>query len=170
MARRVKTGDTDNMEAQAAKKYWPRLMGKDFKRGTHHGGKNASLNYGYTVLRSAVARSVLAAGLHPSLSLHHQSRGDALRLADDLMEPFRPWVDHVVCRFSENFENNDDFELGIDHKTALVGVLTIDLQSPHGISPMQVCMDRLAQSLVQVYLKARKTIELPGPISPNILR
>lgn len=170
MARRVKTGDADNMEAQAAKKYWPRLMGKDFKRGTHHGGINASLNYGYTVLRSAVARSVLAAGLHPSLSLHHQSRGDALRLADDLMEPFRPWVDHVVCRFPENFKNDGDFELGIDHKTALVGVLTFDLQSPHGISPMQVCMDRLAQSLVQVYLKARKTIELPGPISANTVR
>ena len=163
MAGRIKSGDSDNIEAQAARKYWPRLMGSEFKRGTHQGGIKVSLNYGYTVLRAAVARSVIAAGLHPSLSLHHQSRGDALRLADDLMEPFRPWVDHAVCQLNDQLNAGQDFDLDRKQKAALVAVLTIDLQSPHGASPMQVSMDRLAQSLVQVFLNARKTMELPGP-------
>lgn len=93
MAGRVKSGDPDNLEAQAARRYWPRLMGDEFRRDRNADGINAALNYGYTVLRAATARSILAAGLHPSLSVNHQSRGDALRLSDDLMEPFRPWVD-----------------------------------------------------------------------------
>ncbi len=168
MADRVKSGDSDNLEAQAARRYWPRLMGKNFKREGHQGGINASLNYGYTILRAAVARSVLAAGLHPSLSLHHQSRGDSLRLADDLMEPFRPWVDHAVRKIAE-YEGDQDFSLGRDHKTALVEVLTLDLQGPLGASPMQVSMDRMAQSLVQVFLEERKVLELPGPPLPLAL-
>jgi len=86
-----------------------------------------------------------------------------LRLADDLMEPFRPWVDHAVCQLNDQLNAGQDFDLDRKQKAALVAVLTIDLQSPHGASPMQVSMDRLAQSLVQVFLNARKTMELPGP-------
>lgn len=167
MANRIKSGDSTNIEAQAAKRYWPRLMGENFRRGDHQGGKNAALNYGYTVLRAAVARSILGAGLHPSLSLQHQSRGDALRLADDLIEPFRPWIDHKVRKITEH--QDDNFELDREHKESLVAVLTLDLQGPHGASPMQVCMDRMAQSLVQVFLGERKTMELPGPPLPLAL-
>ena len=170
MARRIKSGDRDNIEAQAARKYWPRLMGEEFKRGDHQGGINAALNYGYTVLRAAVARSVLAAGLHPSLSLHHQSRGDALRLADDLMEPFRPWVDHVARKIAGTLKGEQDFKLSREYKAALAEVLTIDFQGPQGASPMQVCMDRMAQSLVQVFMETRKTMELPGPPLPLALK
>ena len=169
MATRIKSGDSDNIEAQAARRYWPRLMGDGFKRGTHVGGVNACLNYGYTVLRAAVARSILAAGLHPSLSLQHQSRGDALRLADDLMEPFRPWVDHAVRKIVENLVGDHNFELNRDHKIVLAGILTLDLQGPQGASPMQTCMDRMAQSLVQIFLEERKTMELPGPPLPLTL-
>lgn len=169
MAGRVKSGDSDNIEAQAARRYWPRLMGKDFKRGAGEGGINAALNYGYTVLRAATARSILAAGLHPSLSLHHQSRGDALRLADDLMEPFRPWVDHAVCKIAADHKGKDNFELERARKAALVSVLNLDLQGALGASPMQVCMDRMAQSLAQVFLGERKTMELPLPPIPLVL-
>src|SRR5690606_36027162 len=88
MAREVRSGDATNVEAQAARRYWIALFGKEFTRDRQAGGINAALNYGYTVLRAGVARAILAAGLHPSLSIHHESRGDALRLADDLMEPF----------------------------------------------------------------------------------
>jgi len=169
MARRVKSGDEDNLEAQAARRYWPRLMGQGFKRGQHRGGINGALNYGYTVLRAASARSVLAAGLHPSLSLHHQSRGDALRLADDLMEPFRPWVDYVVRNIVPDSDQEHEFEFLREHKAALVGVLTLDLQGPLGASPMQVCMDRMAQSLAQVFMGEVKTMDMPGPPLPLAL-
>ena len=166
MATRIKAGDKDNLEAQAARRYWTRLMGEDFRRDRGEPGINAALNYGYTVLRSATARSVLAAGLHPSLSLQHQSRGDALRLADDLMEPFRPWVDHCVCRMAQNAGNDPAFDLDASRKAALAGILSLDLQGPQGNSPVQLCMDRLAKSLVQVFLGERRRMELPGPPMP----
>lgn len=162
MASRVKSGDSDNLEAQAARRYWPRLVGDDFKRDRNEAGINAALNYGYTILRAAVARSTLAAGLHPSLSLQHQSRGDPFRLTDDLMEPFRPWIDHIVRRMMEDAGDGHVLDLDQERKAALVGVLMLDLQGPQGSSPMQVCMDRLAQSLVQVFLGKRKEMELPG--------
>jgi len=169
MAVRIKSGDSENMEAQAARKYWKRLMGGKFKRGTHEGGINGALNYGYTILRAGIARSILAAGLHPSLSIHHQSRGDALRLADDLIEPYRPWVDYVTYKIANVFDENQEFELTPEHKAKLVGVLTLDLQTPLGASPMQICMDRMAQSLVDVFLGERKDIELPAPPIPLAL-
>ena len=161
MAGRVKSADRENLEAQAARRYWPRLLGEGFRRDRQAENINAALNYGYTVLRAATARSILAAGLHPSLALHHQSRGDALRLADDLMEPFRPWVDHAVKRVTIDMKSGQDFQLDSEHKLKLVKVLTLDMQSSHGASPMQICMDRMAQSLVQVFLGEQKTLELP---------
>lgn len=161
MAGRVKSGDGDNLEAQAARRYWPRLMGSDFKRDQQADDGNAALNYGYTVLRAAVARSILAAGLHPSLALQHQSRGDALRLADDLMEPFRPWIDHKVGQLMRSSETGEIL-LNKEAKTSLAAVLSMDLQSSVGSSPMQLCLDHMAQSLVQVFLGNRRDLELPG--------
>jgi CRISPR-associated protein Cas1 len=163
MIPRIKTGDKENIEAQAARRYWPRLMGDDFKRDRAADGINAALNYGYTILRSASARSILAAGLHPSLSIQHQSRGDALRLADDLMEPFRPWVDLYVCRLIRDLETDKELDLTSENKALLASVLSLDLQGPQGNSPLQTCIDRLAQSLVQIFMGECKKLELPGP-------
>lgn len=98
VARRVRSGDPDNVEAQAARRYWPALMGKDFRRDRGRDGANALLNYGYTVMRATVARAVVAAGLHPTIGIQHANRGDAFALADDLVEPFRPLVDALVAR------------------------------------------------------------------------
>jgi CRISP-associated protein Cas1 len=168
MAGRVKSGDSDNLEAQAARRYWPRLMGDEFRRDRNADGINAVLNYGYTVLRAATARSILTAGLHPSLSVNHQSRGDALRLADDLMEPFRPWVDQRVCGIlSSSPDGTIDLTSGI--KAALASVLTIDFETPQGTSPMQVCIDRAAQSLARVFMGEQRDIELPRPPVPLML-
>jgi len=166
MAKRVRSGDPDNLEAQAARRYWSRLMGKGFKRDRQEEGLNAALNYGYIVLRAAAARSILAAGLHPSLSIQHQSRGDALRLADDLMEPFRPFVDHTVLQCANNLEKSQTLELTKETKTELVKVLSLDLQSVHGASPLQLCLDRLAQSLVDVYMGEKTKLELPTAPMP----
>src|SRR5690606_16366181 len=83
-ARQVRSGDPENIEAQAARRYWPLLMGEGFRRDRAAGGPNALLNYGYTVLRAGVARAVVSAGLHPSLGLHHSNRGNSMCLVDDL--------------------------------------------------------------------------------------
>ena len=162
MARSVKLGDESNVEAQAARRYWPQMMGSDFRRDRTAAGANAMLNYGYTVLRAGTARAILAAGLHPSLSLNHQSRGEALRLADDLMEPFRPWVDLTVRRQLEIGET----QLTTDVKARLAEAMTLDLAGPRGASPVQICLNRLASSLAQVFLKERRELEFPGPPLP----
>ncbi|MEQ8228895.1 MAG: type II CRISPR-associated endonuclease Cas1 [Rhodospirillales bacterium] len=158
MARSLKSGDPENVEAQAARRYWPRLMGEDFRRERDADGVNAMLNYGYTVLRAAAARSILAAGLHPSLSVHHESRGDALRLADDLMEPFRPYVDLAVARRAERSQT----ELNKEAKAALASVLTLDLAGPNGARPLQSCLNYLATSLALIYLGQNRKLDLPG--------
>ncbi len=160
--RAVKAGDPANVEAQAARRYWSLMLGKGFRRDRDIGGANAFLNYGYTVLRAATARSILGAGLHPSLSLHHISRGAALRLADDLMEPFRPYVDLVVRRLGPK----EGAELDREAKAALAAITLFDLTGPKGASPIQTCLDRLAVSLAQVFLGEIKKLELPGPPLP----
>ncbi|MCP4184345.1 MAG: type II CRISPR-associated endonuclease Cas1 [Hyphomicrobiales bacterium] len=169
MTARVKSGDRDNLEAQAARRYWPRLLGKEFRRDRQTDNINGALNYGYTILRAGVARSILAAGLHPSLAIHHQSRGDALRLADDLMEPFRPWVDNIVKQLSDEIGAKTEFVMEKDHKARLVAVLSMDLQTKRGASAIQTCMDRMAQSLVQVFLGEEKNLELPQNPLPLVL-
>jgi CRISPR-associated protein Cas1 len=97
MAARVRTGDQGNLEAQAARKYWGLVFGDSkFRRGSDKPDQNRHLDYGYTVLRAAVARALCAAGLHPSIGLRHKNRYDAFCLAADVMEPFRPLVDRRV--------------------------------------------------------------------------
>ena len=166
LARKVRSGDPDNIEGMAARRYWTQMMGDGFRRDRGAGGANALLNYGYMVLRAATARSILAAGLHPSLSIHHQSRGTALRLADDLMEPFRPFVDGIVKRLLETVGDG----LDRDAKAALVSVTTLDLEGPRGVSPLQTCLDRLATSLALVYMEKKGQLVLParpGASSPR---
>ncbi|MBT4907459.1 MAG: type II CRISPR-associated endonuclease Cas1 [Rhodospirillaceae bacterium] len=162
LAKSVRSGDPENIEAQAARRYWPLMMGENFSRDRGAPGINAMLNYGYMVLRAATARSIIAAGLHPSLSIHHQSRGTALRLADDLMEPFRPHVDIVVRRMDEAGAG----DLDRDVKARLAAVTTLDLEGPKGASTLQTCIDRLALSLAQVYLGERDRLIFPGPALP----
>ena len=158
LAKRVRSGDPDNIEAQAARRYWRLMMGSEFRRERDRGGANALLNYAYMILRAGTARSILGAGLHPSLSLHHTSRGNALRLADDVMEPFRPYADLAVRRLVA--EGTETLEPAV--KARLSGIMTLDLEGPRGASPLQTCLDRCAASLAQVFLGERKTLELPG--------
>ncbi len=160
MAKEVLSGDTTNIEAQAARRYWPMLMGRDFQRDRAAAGVNAALNYGYTVLRAGAARSIIAAGLHPSLSIHHESRGDALRLADDLMEPFRAYVDWMVWQLAEEGPLTD---LQSEDKRHLARVLTLDLPGRDGVSPIQIWLDRLAGSYAKICLGEAKTLDLPLP-------
>src|SRR5579883_3626215 len=99
LAAGVRSGDPQNLEARAARIYWKNLFGEDdFRRNPEGEGLNPILNYGYAVLRAICARALCAAGLHPSVGIHHHNRYDAFCLADDLMEPFRPLVDRVAAR------------------------------------------------------------------------
>lgn len=162
LAAKVRSGDPDNAEAQGARRYWTLLLGEGFRRDQGAGGLNAMLNYGYTVLRAATARSVIAAGLHPTLGLHHSNEGNAMRLVDDLMEPFRPIVDLKVWQL----HRRGDTELTSGTKRSLVSALYEDMQTPNGATPVIVCAQRLATSLAQVYLREREHLELPLPGLP----
>ena len=157
LSRRVKSGDPDNVEAQAARHYWPNLMGSSFRRDQQDAGVNAMLNYGYTILRSATARAVVAAGLHPSIGLHHSNDNNAMRLVDDLVEPFRPFVDLRVWKLTQA----GAVDVNSVTKRALVNVLYADVDLPCGASPVFVCIQRLAVSLAQVFLNQTKKLELP---------
>lgn len=157
LASKVRSGDPNNLEAQGARRYWTLLFGNEFRRDQGASGINAMLNYGYTVLRAAVARAVIAAGLHPTLGLHHSSEGNSMRLVDDLVEPFRPIVDLKVWQLSRSGHN----EVTPDTKRALVHSLYEDMQTDTGATPVLVCTQKLATSLALVYLGKRKNLDLP---------
>ncbi|QDT65271.1 type II CRISPR-associated endonuclease Cas1 [Calycomorphotria hydatis] len=117
----VGSGDPRNVEARAARKYWPLLFNDDgFRRDRDRNDQNRLLNYGYAVLRAITARAICAVGLHPSVGLHHKNRYNAFCLADDLMEPFRPVVDLVVAR---HVEGGGDTELNSQSRQLLIGSL-----------------------------------------------
>jgi len=165
LVRKVRSGDPENVEAQGARRYWALLFPNDFRRDQNADGTNALLNYGYTVLRATTARAVIAAGLHPSIALHHSNANNAMRLVDDLMEPFRPMIDLKVWQLRRNGEN----EVTPDTKRALVRVMYDDMQTDAGSTPVMVCTQRLATSLAQAYLGEREKLDLPLPGLPLTL-
>jgi CRISPR-associated protein Cas1 len=162
LASKVRSGDPSNIEGQAARLYWGLLFGKSFRRNREAVGANAMLNYGYTVLRAIVARHVMAAGLHPGIPLHHANEGNAMRLVDDVMEPFRPLVD-VCVRYLID-AGNVEMDIGVRRELAILG--TRSLRTAHGVSPVSVVVQRLSTSLAQVYGKPSASLELPDVSFP----
>ena len=162
LVKKVRSGDPENFEAQGAKRYWGLLFGDDFRRDQQGGGINAMLNYGYTVLRAATARAVIAAGLHPTIGLHHSNESNAMRLVDDLMEPFRPMIDLKVWQLSKQGETMVTPEC----KRALVRSLYDDMQTSAGATPVMVCAQKLAVSLAQVFMGEKDKLDLPLPGLP----
>ncbi|MCX7703767.1 MAG: type II CRISPR-associated endonuclease Cas1 [Planctomycetota bacterium] len=116
----VKSGDKTNIEARASRKYWAMIFqDSEFQRDYDSvEGQNVFLNYGYAVLRAIIARAICAAGLHPSLGLHHHNRYNPFCLADDIMEPFRPIVDEIVVQLVQ--EGKADCPLNREIKSALI--------------------------------------------------
>jgi CRISPR-associated protein Cas1 len=157
LARKVKSGDPENVEAQAARRYWPLLLGEDFRRRRDAGGVNGLLNYAYAVLRAGAARAVMAAGLHPSLGLAHSNPSNPFCLVDDCMEPFRPVADLLVL----DLVRRGAVEVTPETKPDLSKVLTLDMSSPEGATPVITCLERLAFSLAQCFAGERKSIDLP---------
>lgn len=157
LARNVRSGDVENAEAQAARYYWPLLMGENFRRDLDGNGGNGLLNYGYAILRSAVARSVCAAGLHPTLGLFHANRNNAFALVDDLMEPFRPLVDRVVFDLVMKGEE----EVTPQAKRQLALLTLLDLLGQNGTTPLFEHCHTLAHSLSQCYAGEIDRVILP---------
>jgi len=157
---RVRSGDVGNVEAQAAARYWPALLGDPgFRRERYGPEPNRLLNYGYAVLRAIIARAVCAAGLHPSLGLHHHNRYDAFCLVDDLMEPFRPIVDRaVVCYWQKR---RPSARLDKSAKEALVGALMGRVSVDGESRTLFDIAARTATSLVAVYARKGKNLILP---------
>ncbi|MCY3877544.1 MAG: type II CRISPR-associated endonuclease Cas1 [Rhodobacteraceae bacterium] len=165
LARNVTSGDRTNVEAQAARYYWPLLMGKQFRRDTGGSGLNALLNYGYTVLRSATARAVVSAGLHPTIGLHHSNRSNAFALADDLMEPFRPLVDCTV----RNIARRSGDAVDITAKQALAKLIAVDLPLGSSVTPVSVALIKLATAVGQSFETGKLALALPDPPDPLTL-
>lgn len=157
LARQVGSGDPDNLEAQAARRYWPLMFGPNFRREREWPGANALLNYGYTILRSATARAVVAAGLHPSLGVHHRNRNDHMVLVDDLMEPFRPLVDLMVLRLVA--AGTEDVTPAAKRDLALM--TSVDMRTTQGRTPLAACLERLAISLSLSYEEGEPKLDLP---------
>ncbi len=162
LARKVRSGDPENMEAQAARRYWPLLMGAEFRRDRQSGGTNAMLNYGYTVLRAGVARAVTSTGLHPSIGLHHSNRGNPMCLVDDLMEPFRPLIDYLVVRLAA--DGAEDVTPPV--KGSLARVLSLDMATARGTTPVSTCLERLTLSLATAFETGKPELDLPEPLLP----
>lgn len=160
MARRVKSGDPVNLEAQAARVYWVRLFGLDFRRDTDGDGLNALLNYGYAILRATVARAISAAGLHPALGLHHSNQYNSFALADDLMEPLRPLVDMRVCELRT--EMGAEIKVEKQTKQRLLGVLTWPVRCGSDASmPLMVATHSYAASVRRVLIGEARGPEIP---------
>ena len=157
---KVRSGDPGNVEAEAARRYWPVLFGDpEFRRDRFGENQNHLLNYGYAVLRAIIARGVCAAGLHPSLGLHHHNRYDPFRLVDDIMEPFRPMVDRSVALYCA--ARGRAAPVDRDAKAVLIGSLLGRFEMEEEKRQLFDIAHRTAVSLVEVFAGERKALVLP---------
>lgn len=167
MATRVRSGDPDNLEGMAARRYWSVLFNDPaFRRDPEREGLNALLNYGYAVLRAMTARAICGAGLHPSLGVHHHNRYDAYCLADDLMEPFRPLIDRAAAHSALEHPQTE-VQLDKAAKAALISAITrsafpIDDEA----RTLFDLLTRVTASLARVFAGERKDILLPDNLTP----
>ncbi|MBI5748288.1 MAG: type II CRISPR-associated endonuclease Cas1 [Nitrospinae bacterium] len=156
---RVKSGDPENIEAQAARIYWQKLFGPAFRRDKNIPGINSFLNYGYAVIRAAVARAIVGSGLHPSLGLHHHNQYNSLCLADDLVEPLRPAVDIKVYEIHKT--QTVEPELTPDNKKELLKVLSQDCSINNQRLPLMVALHHYAASIKRVISGEAQGVEIP---------
>jgi len=160
MTAHVKSGDPGNVEARAARFYWQNLF-DDFRRGDDPDRRNALLNYGYAVLRAALARACVAHGLLPAFGLHHASKTNAFNLVDDLIEPFRPLVDTLACAHAATMAPGDD--LSLDDRRAMAGALLGTLAMGRDNVSALAASEMTAASLVRaMQLGDAAALLLPG--------
>lgn len=160
-AKEVRSGDPDNFEGRAAAYYWKNIFPKelDFERDRHGLPPNNLLNYGYAILRAIVARALVGSGLLPTLGIHHHNKYNAYCLADDVMEPYRPYVDEIVC---EIIDNGEDFEeLSTSIKKQLLELPVKEIMIADESSPLMVGIQRTTASLVKCFESENRKIIYP---------
>jgi len=145
----VLSADSTNREAYAAKIYFRELFGDNFKRNNDAEVINSFLNYGYAIIRSAIARYVVAAGLNPAYGVGHHNKLNPFCLVDDLIEPFRQMVDYCVYKIFAN--HNDISELNREYKSKLSGLLTQMCYNGNGESPFYIFLQQVVRDLVNIY-------------------
>ena len=159
MAGLVGSGDPDNVEARAAREYWGRLF-DGFVRADESDLRNKLLNYGYAVVRAAVARALVAYGCLPAFGLHHESAANAFNLADDIVEPFRPFVDALAFERADG--RDPASELTIEDRRAAAGILMRDCRVAGETVSLLVATEKAAESLVQTMEgKSAALLKLP---------
>lgn len=157
-AKEVTSGDALNHESRAAVFYWQNLIKiENFTRGQNGIPPNNLLNYGYAILRAITARAIVSSGMLPTLGIFHRNKYNAYCLADDIMEPYRPFVDLIVCHIIETVDAYE--ELTIDIKKQLLSIATIDVSIDGKKSPLMVAMSRTTNSLYECFTgKSRKIL------------
>lgn len=156
-ASQVKSGDVTNEESKGAVIYWKELFGAGFRRERGGYYPNNFLNYGYAILRAAVARAIAGTGLHPTLGIHHRNQYNSFCLADDLMEPYRPFVDRLVLDWKVLHEH--ETELTTDAKMHLLGVLTMDTKVKGRNRPLMLALSETTSSLADCYVGTGKKLK-----------
>jgi len=158
--KKITSGDRGNIEGRAAAYYWDNLFGsKVFLRHRFGEPPNNLLNYGYAILRAMMARSIIASGLLPSLGIHHRNKYNPYCLSDDLMEPYRPYVDSVVLEIAR--ETPDLEEMTTDIKKKLLQIPIIDIIIEDKVSPLMVGIQRTTASLASCYEGETRKILYP---------
>lgn len=154
----VRSGDPDNREGIAARIYFQHLFGDSFVRNRDEPGINVMLNYGYSILRAATCRAIVSSGLLPAIGIYHHNRSNAFPLADDLMEPFRPFVDEIVYDLIKHGEQ----KLTKDVKGQLISVLYVDTLYKKIKRPLSVGLSMTTSSLVKCLSKEQNIISMPA--------
>jgi len=160
-SKEVKSGDSDNLEAKAASFYWKHLFPEflAFRRDRFGAAPNNLLNYGYALLRAVVARSLVGSGLRPTLGIFHRNQYNAYCLADDIMEPFRPYVDGVVCGIVQ--DNGAYLEMTPNMKKALLAIPAMDVRLEGQLCPLMVAVQRTTASLAKCFEGEQRKILYP---------
>ncbi len=155
----VLSGDSDNREGSAARIYWKQMYGQSFIRDRNGEEPNSLLNYGYTILRAATARALLGSGLFLGFGLFHRSRYNAFPLADDIMEPYRPFVDYVVHQI---YSKSANACIDKHTKQELLRILVCDVRMNNQIRPLEVALSMTSASLVRALKDKKESVLYPS--------
>lgn len=161
LAAQVRSGDSDNLEALAARRYFSSLFGEAFIRNPDLGGINSALNYGYALLRAAVARSIVGSGMHPALGIWHKNQYNAYTLADDLMEPLRASADSLIASQIDQHPLGSEPMLDRRWRTALLHLLQQDYRIGGRTFPLLVALQHYTSSIRQYLSREVEELEIP---------
>lgn len=161
----VRSGDPDNVEGRAAAYYWKNLFAgidglEDFTRSREGEAPNNLLNYGYAILRAIVARALVSSGMLPTLGIHHHNRYNAYCLADDIMEPYRPYVDELVYSIVKD-KGINNLDLSKEIKAQLLSIPTLDVVIGGKRSPLMVAVTQTTASLYKCFTGELRRIAYP---------